>query len=205
MKKGYDSEELLDASPFLKKNDMIVPSPPPMYFGDDDDTHSVMTTMTMGFRGKNPDSLIRAIGSNKAKINPFLKVDANVGMGSRNGMKIPKIEKKELMQSEMKTNRSERLLIKADSDSETDEQLIQKQQTAKRRNDEKKEEERKQRQIEEAKLKQKQIEIDRQKQKEKELKMKQEIEKIKQQKLAQIQKQKEMTIKNEPLRIEKVT
>merc|ERR1712204_31793 len=137
--------------------------------------------------------------------NPFLKVDANVGMGSRNGMKIPKIEKKELMQSEMKTNRSERMLIKADSDSETDEQLIQKQQIAKRRNDEKKEKERKQRQIEEAKLKQKQIEIERQKQKQKELKMIQEIEKIKQQKLAQIQKQKEMTIKNEPLRIEKVT
>merc|ERR1712129_524539 len=132
-----------------------------------------------GFKGKNPDSLIRAIGSSKAKINPFLKV--NVGMGSRNRMKIPK------MLSEMKTKRSERMLIKADSDSETDEQLIQKQQIAKRRNDEKKEKERKQRQIEEAKLKQKQIEIERQKQKEKELKMKQEIE------------------KNEPLRIEKVT
>merc|ERR1712129_159244 len=102
MKKGYDSEELLDASPFLKKNDMIVPSPPPMYFGDDDDTHSVMTTMTMGFKGKNPDSLIRAIRSDKAKINPFLKVDTNVGMGSCNRMKM----KKELMQSEMKTNRS---------------------------------------------------------------------------------------------------
>merc|ERR1712129_384021 len=150
-----------------------------------------------GFKGKNPDSLIRAIGSSKAKINPFLKVD--VGMGSRNRMKIPK------MMGEMKTNRSERMLIKADSDSETDEQLIQKQQIAKRRNDEKKEKERKQRQIEEAKLKQKQIEIDRQKQKEKELKMKQEIEKIKQQKLAQIHKQKEENIKNEPLRIEKVT
>merc|ERR1712129_548179 len=121
--------------------------------------------------------LIRPIGSNKAKINPFLKVDANVGMGSRNRIKIPKIETKELLQSEMKTNRSERMLIKADSDSETDEQLIQKQQIAKRRNDEKKEKERKQRQIEEAKLKQKQIEIERQKQKEKELKMKQEIEK----------------------------
>merc|ERR1712129_361052 len=126
-------------------------------------------------------------------INPFLKVDANVGMGSRNRMKIPKIEKKELMQSEMKTNRSERMLIKADSDSETDEQLIQKQQIAKRRNDEKKANERKQRQIEETKLKQKQIEIERQRKKEKELKMKQEIEKIKQQKLAQ--KQKEAKIK----------
>merc|ERR1712129_287035 len=111
-------------------------------------------------------------------INPFLKVDANVGMGSRNRMKIPKIEKKELMQSEMKTNRSERMLIKADSDSETDEQLIQKQQIAKRRNDEKKANERKQRQNEEVKLKQKQkqIEIERQKQKEKELKTNQEIE-----------------------------